>query len=85
MADNQRNYTTPEEIAAASQLSRGERCELLRRWEYDLRETAVAEEEGMGSSTPPPVTLERVRNVLRTLECGEQYPTGDHKQGGKVV
>jgi hypothetical protein len=40
-------FKTPEEVLADSELSREQKIKILRRWEYDVRELQVAEEEGM--------------------------------------
>jgi hypothetical protein len=42
-------FKTPQELLANNELSRDQKIEILRRWEYDVRQLQVAEEEGMGS------------------------------------
>jgi hypothetical protein len=42
-------FKTPQELLANNELSREQKIEILRRWEYDVRQLQVAEEEGMGS------------------------------------
>lgn len=40
-------FETPDEVLKAEELSREQKIEILRRWEYDARELQVAEEENM--------------------------------------
>ena len=39
--------STPEAIAADSEISNTDKIKMLEQWEYDLREMAVAESENM--------------------------------------
>ena len=75
-------FKTPEEVLQEKDLSREQKIEILRRWEFDVRELQVAEEENMAG--PQPVTLDVVLNALRALgatpESDRSAPT---KQGGK--
>ena len=47
-------FKTPGEVVANNELTRAQKIEILRRWEYDVRELQVADEEGMQG--PEPVT-----------------------------
>jgi hypothetical protein len=59
-------FTSPEQLAATTTLTRAEKIDLLRRWAYDAGELAVAEDEGMEGGE---ATLEaRVLAVLDQLE-----------------
>jgi hypothetical protein len=40
-------FKTTEEVLASNELSREQKIKILHRWEYDVRELEVAEEEGM--------------------------------------
>jgi hypothetical protein len=40
-------FATPEAILVRESLSKAQKIEILRRWEYDASETGVATEEGM--------------------------------------
>jgi hypothetical protein len=74
-------FKTPGEVLANNQLSRAQKIEILRRWEYDVRELEVADEEGMQG--PEPVTLDAVLDALRTLGASEDTEnSGPTKQGG---
>lgn len=58
-------FKAPEEVVADNELSREQKIKILQRWEYDVRELQVAEEEGMEG--PQPVTLDVVLRALRAL------------------
>jgi hypothetical protein len=74
-------FKAPEEVVADNELSREQKIKILQRWEYDVRELQVAEEEGMEG--PQPVTLDVVLRALRALgtpaDTERSAPT---KQGG---
>jgi len=78
---NENAITSPESILNSSQLSNGEKVSLLQRWEYDVREMLVAEEEGMGDADGE--MLSRIVIALSSLGGG---PDTEHspptKQGG---
>jgi hypothetical protein len=74
-------FKTPGEVLANNQLTRAQKIEILRRWEYDVRELQVADEEGMEG--PEPVTLDAVLDALRTLGAPEDTEnSAPTKQGG---
>jgi len=74
-------FKTPEELLANNELSREQKIEILRRWEYDVRELEVAEEESMDG--PQPVTLDVVLSALRTLGApADTERSAPTKQGG---
>jgi hypothetical protein len=74
-------FKTPEELLANNALSREQKVEILRRWEYDARELQVAEEEGMEG--PQPVTLDVVLRALRALGApADTERSAPTKQGG---
>lgn len=74
-------FAAPEEVEAEARLSLEQKIEILRRWEYDAAELAVAEEEGMPGGNGE--TLQRVVAALDRLaggyDPGRSPPT---KQGG---
>ena len=56
-------YATPRGVVDDGALSREQKIEVLRRWEYDAAELEVAEEEGMrGGETS------MLRQILLALE-----------------
>ena len=74
-------FKTPERFFANNELTRAQKIEILRRWEYDVRELQVADEEGMQG--PEPVTLDAVLDTLRTLGAPEDTEnSAPTKQGG---
>ena len=74
-------FKTPGEVLANNELTRAQKIEILRRWEYDVRELEVADEEGMQG--PEPVTLDAVLDALRTLGAPEDTEnSAPTKQGG---
>jgi hypothetical protein len=74
-------FKTPDEVVTSDELSQEQKINILRRWEYDVRELEVAEEEGMKG--PKLVTLDAVLGALRSLgappDIERSAPT---KQGG---
>lgn len=58
-------FAAPEDVLEAESLSREEKIEILRRWEYDASEIEVAEEEGMISGAPS--LVQRIVVALNTL------------------
>jgi hypothetical protein len=56
-------FGSPEEVRDHAELTRAQKIEVLRRWEYEESEVAVAEEEGMVDGNPP-----ILRRVLVALE-----------------
>ena len=76
-------FKTPAEIVAYGALSREQKIEILRRWEYDVRELQVADEEGMTTAKPQAVTLDMIRAALRALGTpADVEHTAPTKQGG---
>lgn len=56
-------FAGPEEVLSRADLTTEQKAEILRRWEYDASEVAVAEEEGMiGAET------DLLRRILLTLD-----------------
>ncbi|MBT8066212.1 MAG: hypothetical protein KJO09_03145 [Gammaproteobacteria bacterium] len=56
-------FEKPEEVRDHTELTKAQKIEILRRWEYEESEVAVAEEEGMVDGSPP-----ILRRVLIALE-----------------
>ena len=61
-------FATPEEVLERPELTKKQKIEILRRWEYDANEVAVAEEEGMIGDQP--LLLRRVLLALEQLTGG---------------
>lgn len=75
-------FERPDDVFDHPSLSREQKIEILRRWEYDARDLEVAEEENMGGG--PPDMLGEIRSVLHRLDAKTDVehspPT---KQGGE--
>ncbi len=66
MLDPTMVFKDPNEVVASDELTRDQKIEILRRWEYDAHQLEVAEEEaGMGVRRPE--ILDRVIQALHTL------------------
>jgi hypothetical protein len=74
-------FKTPDEVVSNGELSRGQKIQILQRWEYDARELQVAEEESMRG--PQSVTLDTVLKALRALGAENRERSAPTKQGGK--
>ena len=75
-------FSTPEEVLEAKDLSRDQKIEILRSWEYDARQLQVAEEENMVG--PQVNMLDRIINALRRLDAERDLDkSAPTKQGGR--
>jgi hypothetical protein len=76
-------FKQPRDVVERGDLSRDQKIEILRRWEYDIRELQVADDESMTAKEPSAITLDVVLNALRSLgapaDVEHSAPT---KQGG---
>ena len=76
-------FKTPEEVVDSGDLSREQKIEILRRWEYDVRELQVADEESMTAPKPEAVTLDTVLKALHAVGAPPDVErTAPTKQGG---
>lgn len=66
MVDVSIRVATPEELLQDPGLDDASKVELLRRWEFDERQIAVAVEEGMPGPDPP--LLQRILQARSVLE-----------------
>jgi hypothetical protein len=73
-------FATPEEVLSCGTLSRQQKAEILRRWEYDASEASVAEEEGMPNQNGD--LLGRILLVLENLADIDMDRIGPTKQHG---
>ena len=78
-------FETPDGVLKSEELSREEKIEILRRWEYDARELQVAEEENMiGTDTD---VLGQIMRALLQLDEKSEVERLEHsrssKQGGE--
>jgi hypothetical protein len=76
-------FKQPEEVVQNNDLTRDQKVEILNRWEFDIRQLQVADEESMTAPRPEPVALDAVLKALRALgapaDVEHSAPT---KQGG---
>jgi hypothetical protein len=76
-------FKKPQDVVEKKDLSREQKIEILRRWEYDERELQVADEEGMSPDVPQPTVLDAVLNALRSLGAPADVERSEPmKQGG---
>ena len=59
-------FKEPKEVVANHELTRDQKIEILRRWEFDAHELEVAEEEA-GMSVLHPEMFDRIVKALHTL------------------
>lgn len=75
-------FRNPAEVVQKPDLSREQKIQILRRWEYDARELQVADEESM--TGPQTTSLEAVLAALRSLGASADVDHGaPTKQGGR--
>ena len=63
MLDPTMVFKEPKEVVANHELTRDQKIEILRRWEYDARQLEVAEEEA-GMAVHRPEIFDRVVQAL---------------------
>ncbi len=74
MLDPTMVFKDPKDVVANTELTRDQKIEILRRWEYDAHQLEVAEEEA-GMDVLRPEMLDLVLQALHTL--GVEHDT-DH-------
>ncbi len=67
MLDPTMVFKEPKEVVATDELTRDQKIEILRRWEYDARQLEVAEEEA-GMAVRRPEMFDRVVQALHALD-----------------
>ena len=66
MLDPPMVFQYPKDVVANVELTRDQKIEILRRWEYDARQLEVAEEEA-GMAVRRPEMFDLVLQALHTL------------------
>lgn len=61
-------FASPEEVLRQANLTRRQKIEILKRWEYDAAEADVATEEGMPGTDEGP--LRQILLALSRLSAG---------------
>jgi len=78
-------FKNPQEVVESNDLSREQKIEILRRWEYDLRELQVADEESMTAPKPEAVTLDMILKALHSVGAPPDVErTAPTKQRGQL-
>ncbi len=67
MQDPTAVFEDPKDVVANVELTRDQKIEILRRWEYDARQLEVAEEEA-GMAVRRPDMFDRVVQALHALD-----------------
>jgi len=76
-------FKKPQDVVEKKDLTREQKIEVLRRWEYDARELQVADEEGMSPDVPQQTLLDAVLKALRSLGAeADPEHSAPTKQGG---
>ena len=66
MLDPTKVFKEPKDVVASNELTRNQKIEILRWWEFDARALEVAEEEA-GTAVLGPEMFDRVVQALHTL------------------
>jgi len=67
LTDPAATFKSPQQVVENEMLTREQKIELLRRWEFDIRELQVADDEGMTAPKPQPISLASIFAALRSL------------------
>ncbi len=67
MLDPTMVFKEPKDVVASNELTRNQKIEILRRWEYDARQLEVAEEEA-GMTVLRPEMFDLVVQALHKLD-----------------
>ena len=66
MLDPSMVFNEPNDVVASNELTRDQKIEILRRWEFDAHALEVAEDEA-GTANLGPEMFDRVVQALHTL------------------
>ncbi|MBJ55361.1 MAG: hypothetical protein CMQ46_08885 [Gammaproteobacteria bacterium] len=61
------NFGKPAEVISASELSRDQKIEILRRWDDDARLLLTAQSEGMSGGKRSAEVLSQIQDALTEL------------------
>lgn len=82
LLDPEEVFESPSQVVRDGGLSVAQKIEVLRRWEYDVNELGVAEEEGMTGAAPK--GLGQIQRALHALgESSDPDHTPPTKQKGR--
>jgi hypothetical protein len=74
-------FAAPEDVAAHPGLTREQKIEILRLWEYDAAEAEVATEEGMPGGNGDDLLrriLLALDGLIGEIDAGDSGPTKQH-------
>lgn len=71
MRDPAAVFDKPEDVVASKDLTKEQKIEILRRWEYDARELQIAEEEA-GMMVREPDLFDRIVEALHGLGAARE-------------
>jgi len=75
-------FASPADVSKEQTLTRDQKIQILRRWEYDAHQLEVAEEENMGGGDPD--VLDEVLAALHQLNAEiDTEHSAPAKQGGE--
>ena len=72
MLDPTRVFSEPADVVANKELTRDQKIEILRRWEYDAHQLEVAEEEA-GMAVRRPEMFDQVIQALHALGADRDH------------
>jgi hypothetical protein len=76
-------YARPIDVLKDDTLSKSDKIDILRRWAYDEREMAVAEEENMtGTDSDKSNTLDEILKCLLELNVDHDTPSSPPTKQG---
>lgn len=78
-------FPNPNSVLTSRDLTKDEKIELLKEWEYDLLDTSVAEEENMRGKDYSEL-LRQIKNAIIILQnnSNNRHKTAPNKQGGRT-
>jgi hypothetical protein len=91
LLDVSTHFKSPEELYRAPDLTREQKLELLKQWEYDLQLLMVASEENMPASSPAASgrtseIVRQVHDVVKRLGVeNDPDKAGPSKTGGMTL
>ena len=84
VVDVSKHFATPEALIASKELTREQKLDLLRQWEYDLQLLQVATEENMTGDAAPGANAEKLRAVHKAAEDLGVHPEPDKGGAAKT-
>jgi hypothetical protein len=73
-------FATPEAVAEHGGLTREQKIEILRSWQYEVAEAEVATEEGMPGGNGELMTriVAALDSIIGGIQAGDSAPTKQH-------